>query len=205
MEIHRDTRRSLQLLDECADTLWRNKSRHILDGNHIRTESCQLLCLCHEIVIGKYRSRILLAHKLLEERELRIFRIYGVADCAVGNTAILLHIFDCRFYILDIVQAVEDTHNTKTTLNGVAAETLDNLVGIRCITKEVTTTREGCEFRHIANLLLDAFKAIPRVLAEVAHHRVRHCTTPYLHSIEVCIFVIRETSLQLRLRHTGSK
>ena len=205
VEIHRDACRSLELLDKCTHALWRNQARHILDGDHIGTECSQLLRLSHKVVVGEDRRRILLAHQLLEERQLRILRVYGVAYCAVGNTTILLYILDGRLHVLDIVQAVEDTHNTQTALDGVAAEALDNLVGVWRITEEVTATRKCCELRNITHLLLDALETIPRILTEITHYRIRHCTAPHLHCEEVCILVVGQTTLHLSLCHTGCK
>ena len=145
MEINRNRYCSLKLLYERTYTLWRDKTRHILDSNHISTQSCELLSLTYKVVVCKYESRVLLALKLIPEAELRILRVYSVANSTVSNTAILLYILDCRFNIINIVQAVKDTHNTQTALDRVATEALDNLVSVRCITEEVTTTRECCK------------------------------------------------------------
>ena len=205
VEIDRDVHGFLQLLDKSADALRRNKSRHILDCYHVGSQCGYLLRLVHEIFVGEYRSRILLAFQTVEQTEFRVFRVYRVADCAVGDTAVLLHVFDCGFHVVHVVQTVENTHDSESALDGVAAETLDDFIGVRSVAEEVASARKCGEFRNVADCLLDAFQTIPRIFVEIAHHRIRHCTAPNFHCEEVSILVVRQTTFDLCLRHSGGE
>ena len=202
MEIDGNRDVLLQELNERSDTAGRNQTRHILDGDHIGTQGCHLLGLVEEVGIRKDGLRLLLAQQTLQERGLGVLRIDRVADGAVGNTAILLYVLDGRFYIIYIVQGVEDTHNTQTALDGVAAETVDDFIRIGGIAEEVATTRQGRQLRYVAHHLVDALQTGPGVLAQVAHHRVGHGTAPYLHCKESGLFVVGQTAIDLLLIHS---
>ena len=94
MEIDGHLNMLLEELHQAADTLGRNKSRHILDGDHICTQGSHLLCRVEELLVGEYGLGSLLTKELLKERRLGILGIYGVAHSAVGNTAITLNVLD---------------------------------------------------------------------------------------------------------------
>ena len=205
VEINGDRQVLLEQTDQACNALGRNQTTHILDSDHISTQISHLLSLIEEVCVGKYGLRILLTHQLSEETDLGILRVDSVANCAVSDTAILLHVLDGRLNVVHVVQCVEDTHNTQTALDRVAAETVDNLVGVGAITEQVTTTRQSCQFRNIAHSSLDSFQTSPGVLTQIAHHRVGHCTTPNLHCIEVCVFVERKNSIYLLLFQAGSE
>ena len=205
VEINGNRQILLDQADQTSHALGRNQTTHILDGDHIGTQSRHLLSLIEEVSIGEYGLRILLTHQLSEEAYFGILRINRVANSAISDTAILLNVFDGRFHVIHVVQCVEDTHNAQTALDRVAAETVDNFVGVGAITEQVTATRQSGQFRHVANGSLNSFQTGPRILAKIAHYRVGHCTTPNLHCVEVCVFVERKNTIYLLLFQAGSE
>ena len=82
-------------------------------------------------------------------------------------------------------------------LDRVAAEAVDHVVGIGSVAEQVAAARQGREFRHIADGLVNGLQTRPRILIEIAHHRVGHGTAPDLHRIEICIFVVRQAAVYL--------
>ena len=191
--------------DEVVDPLGRNQTTHILDGDHIGTQSCELFCFTYEVVVGEDGCGILFAFEFIEEGEFGVFGVYGVAHSAVCDTAIFLDILDGRFDVVHVVEGVEDTHNAQAAFDSVAREAFDNVVTVGSITEEVAATRKCGEVGYVAHSFLDALEAIPRVLTEEAHYRVGHCTAPHLHCIEGCVFVEGQYALYLILVQAGSE
>ena len=203
VEIHGHRHILLEQLYEFIDARGRNQTTHILDGNHIGTQRSHLFGFIHKVVVGEHGLGVFLATQTVQQRELGILGVDGVAHRAVGDTAILLNVLDGRFDVVHVVQSVEDTHNAKTRFNRVAAEAFDDFVGVGRITKQVTTTRQRGEFRHTAHSLVDGFESCPGVFAKVTHHRIGYCATPHLHSVESSVFIEGEHSVNLLLSHTS--
>ena len=205
VEVYGNRNVGLDSFDEVVDSLGRNQTTHILDGDHICAESCELFSFAYEVVVGEYGLGILLTFEFVEEGELGIFGVYGVADSAVGDAAIFFDIFDGRLHVVHVVESVEDTHNAETAFDSVAREAFDYVVAVGCVAEEVTTARECGEVRNVADSFFDALETIPRVLTEETHYGVGHCAAPNLHCIEGCIFVEGEYALYLILVQTGSE
>ena len=130
VEVERQIDVLLKQLHQRAHALRRYQARHVLDGDHVAAQRGHLLRLVEEILVGEYRSGVPLALEPVEQRQLGIFGVDGVAHRTVGNAAILLHIFHSRLHIVHIVERVENAHNAQAALNSVAAEAVDNLVGV---------------------------------------------------------------------------
>ena len=202
MEIDRDGEVLLEEPHERRHAARRNQTRHVLDGDHVGAESRHLTGLVEEIGVGEDRRGVLLTHEAGPEAQLGIFRIDRIANGAVGDTAILLDILDRRLHVVHIVQGIEDTHDTQTALDRIAAEAVDDLVRIGRVSEQVAAARERREFRHVADGLMDRLEARPGVLVQVAHDRIGHGTAPHLHRIEIRILVERQAAIDLRLIHT---
>ena len=201
MEIDRNVDVLLEQLDQRSDAARRNQTRHVLDRNHVGAQRGHLLGLVEEIGVGEDLLMAFFAHELGEETGFGIFRIDRIANRAVGDAAVLLDVLDRRFDVVHVVQGVENTHDAQPALDRVAAEAVDHVVGIGSVAEQVAAARQGREFRHIADGLVNGLQTRPRILIEIAHHRVGHGTAPDLHRIEICIFVVRQAAVYLRLRH----
>ena len=193
------------LLDEVVYAARRYKTAHILDGYHVGAESYHLLSLVNEVLVGEYRVRVLFARLDFLRSEGSVFRVNGVANCAVCDTAVFLDIFDCRLNVVHVVKGVEDTHDVETGCNCVLAETFDDFVRVGSVTEKVTAAGECGKLRNVAYGSLYFFKPVPRVLTEVTHNGVWYCTAPYFHSVKFSVLVVWENAVHLCLSHTCCK
>ena len=201
VEIDGDVEVLLEQLHERAHALGRNQTRHVLDRDHVGAQGRHLPGLVEEVGVGEHGPGLLAAHQACEESRLGVFRIDGVAHGAVGDAAVLFHVFDRGLDVVHVVQGVEDAHDAQAAADGVAAETVDDLVRVGRVAEEIAAAREGCQFRHVAHGLADGFEAGPRVLVQIAHHRVGHGAAPHLHRIEARILVVGQAAVDLLLRH----
>ena len=205
VEVDRHIDILLEQLYQTADALGRNQTRHILDGDHVGTQSRHLLGLVEEILIREDRLRRTLSEQTLKERGLRILRVDRITYGAVGDAAVLLHILDRRLDVVHVVQRIEDTHDAESALDGITAEAVDDLVRIGRISEQVAAARQSRQLRHVAHSLVYRLKTGPRVLTQISHYRIGHRTAPNLHGIETGILVVGQTAVYLLLRHTGSE
>ena len=205
VEIDRNREVFLEQPHERSHAARRNESRHVLDGDHVGAESRHLSGLVEEIGVREDRRGILLARKTGPEARLGIFRVHRIANGAIGDAAVLLDVLDRRFHVIHVIQGVEDTHDAQTAPDGIAAETVDDLVRIGRIAEQIAAAREGRELRHVADGPVDRLEAGPRVFVQVAHDRIGHGAAPHLHRIEIRILVERQAAVDLRLIHTRSE
>ena len=202
MEIDRNRKFLLQQPDQRSDPTRRNQARHVLDRNHIGAERSHLFGLIDKIGVGEDGLRLLPAHQAGQEPGFGIFGVDRIAHGAIGDAAVLLHVFDRRFHIVHVVQRIEDTHDAQTALDGVAAEPVDDLIGIGGVSEEVAAARKRRQLRDLAHRLADRLETSPGILVQIAHHRIGHGAAPNLHCIKIRILIIRQTAIDLRLAHS---
>ena len=184
-------------------TRFGDQTRHVLDGNHVGAQCGHLFGLVQEVGVGEYGFRILLSEQTGEESDLGIFGVDRVADGAVGDAAVLLHILDGRLHVVHVVQGVEDAHDAQSALDGVAAEAVDDFVGIRGVAEQVAAARKGGQLRNVADGLVNGLQTGPRIFVQIAHHGVGNGAAPNLHGVEVSLLIEGEAAVDLRLIHTG--
>ena len=190
VEIDRYVDVLFEQLDQPAHAHRRNQARHVLDRNHVGAECCHLFRLVEEVGVGKDRTGFLLPRESREESRFGVFRIDRIADRAIGDAAVLLDVFDGRFHVVHVVQCIEDTHDAQAALDGIAAESVDDLVGIGGIPEEVAAARERGQFRYAAHGFVDRFEPRPRVFVQIPHHRIGHGAAPYFHRVEIRVLVV---------------
>ena len=202
MEVDGDAHIFFQGADELAGRGRVDEPGHVLDGDHVGAQAGQLFGLGHEVVDSENFPRDRLARQqrpgLVEPGE---FRVHGVADGAVGAAAVLLDVADGRLHVVDVVQGVEDAHDADAGLDGVAAEALDDLVGIRVVAEQVAAARQGGELGGRTHGRLDLFQALPGIFVEIAHDRIGHGTAPDLHGVETGRPVKGQQAVDLVLVH----
>ena len=72
-------------------------------------------------------------------RHIVILGVYGVTHGAIGHGAIFFNGFSTRFYVIYVVQSVEDTHHVQPGSYRVTEESVDDFVGIGCITVKIAS------------------------------------------------------------------
>ncbi len=132
MEINRHLEGGFQLGHEAVDTRGAYKTGHILEGDHLGTESLHLFRFLNKILIGE--DLLVLGSS---------FRIDSIADCGVGYAAELVDHADRALDVVDIVERVENTHHIKTVLDCLLIEAFEHRVGIRHISEKVAATRQS--------------------------------------------------------------
>ena len=209
MEVHRHRQVLLEQFYQFVSPVRRDQAAHVLDGDHVGTQSFHLLGLAQEIFVGEDLFRRFRSSEerfdLLAEGLRGILRVDGGANGAIGDTAVLADVFHRRFYVVHVIERVEDTHDAQTGFDGIAAETFDDLVGVRSITEQVASTRKSGEFGHIADFFLDGFQTGPGVFAQITHHRVGNGTAPNLHGVKFGVFVVADDPIDLLLAHSRSE
>ena len=206
MEVDRNRQVFFEQLDQIRNAFGRDQSAHVLDRDHIGAQSGHLLRLVQEILVGENRFRKFLPFQrgldTFHRREMRVDR---VAHGAVGDTAVLLDILDRRLHVVHVVQRVENTHDAQSRLDRIAAESLDDLIGIRSVSEQVASAGQRGQFRNVAHDGLDLFEAVPRVFVQVAHYGVGHGAAPHLHGVKISVFIERQDAVDLLLLHPGGK
>ena len=202
MEVDRNRQVLLEQLDQTRHALGRNQPAHVFDRDHVGAEGGHLLGLAQEILVGEYGlgQPFALEHgfEALHTAEMRIDRI---ADGAVGDAAVLLDVFDRRFDVVHVVQRVEDAHDAEPRLDRIAAESLDDLVGIGSVAEQVAASRKGRQLRHVAHHGVNLLEAVPRIFVQVAHHRVGYGAAPHFHCVEIGVLIERQYTVDLLLFH----
>ena len=127
------------------------------------------------------------AHRFLLLRELDVLRdgVDGrrrVAERALRVAAVLLHACDCDFEVARIVERVKDAEDVHSVLTGKRDKTVDDVVWIVLVAEDILATEEHLERRLLADLL-DAAKALPRILAQEAHADVERRAAPALERV----------------------
>ena len=209
VEIHRNGQVALEQFYQFIGALGRDQAAHVLDGDHIGAQSLHLFGFVQEIFVGEdlFRGFRAAEHSfdLLSESHRGILRIDGVAYGAIGDTAVFADVFHRRFDVVHVVQRVENTHDAQPGFDRVAAEAFDDLVGVRRVTEQVAPAGKGRQFGYVADLFLDRLQTRPGIFAQVTHYRIRNGAAPYLHGIELGIFVITDNPVDLLLAHAGRK
>jgi len=163
---------------------------HVLDGDHVGAQAGQLLGLGDEIAdVEDLQGQRPAAQQGPDAVAHGEARVDGVADGAVGDAAVALDVADGRLHVVDVVQGVEDAHDVDARAHGIAAEALDNRVGVGVVAEQVASARQGGELGHRADGGLDLLQALPGVLVEEAHHRVGDGAAPDLHGVKPRPFI----------------
>ncbi len=205
VEVHRHTECSLKLGHYSGYTRRIDQSGHILKRYYLGAISLHSLGLLHKVFVSKYLLGLLAEE--FAEKSFRFFllRIYRVANSSVGNAAELVDHAYRLLNIVKVVKSVKYTHHVKTVLDSLGIKAFEHGVGIRNITKQVTTARKGRQKRASFHGLAHLAQTVPRRLVEITHYRVGHSTAPHFHDIEIGIFIQRQQPVNTGLRHTGSK
>ena len=165
---------------------------HIFQGHHLGAQFFKTESLLYEIFIGKDGLGQLLAeegfHPIHEGDG--IVRVDRIAHGTIGDGTHGIYLLDRRFHVVQVVEGIEYTHDSQPVGNSLAIESIENRIGIRCISKQIAATRKSGQIRSSADSIANGFEASPRALVQITHHRVGYCTAPHFHSKETGIFIV---------------
>ena len=89
-------------------------------------------------------------------------------------------------------QSLFATRMPQTVLDSLGIKAFEHGVGIRNITKQVTTARKGRQKRASFHGLAHLAQTVPRRLVEITHYRVGHSTVNDLDNVKESIRMINE-------------
>ena len=144
MKIDRHFQSLFQFRHQRSDSRRIHQSGHIFESNHLCTQLFKTECFFHKIFIGKDRFRQFFTEQRLYSIHKRygIMRIYRVTYGSIGNRPDSIYLFHRRFYIVQIVECIEYTHDTQPVCHGLAIKSVENRIGIRRIPEQITATRK---------------------------------------------------------------
>ena len=132
-------------------------------------------------------------------------RIDRVTDGTISHSSEAFYIFDCRFYILHIIQRIKYAHDIQSRFYWIVAKAFNNLIGIRIVTKQVTPAWKGRQLRGIPYRSFYFLQPLPGIFSQISHDRIGHSTTPYFHRIKTCFSIKRKHFVYLFLWHSRRK
>ena len=108
---------------------------------------------------------------------------YGIADCCLHVSALVLGDLDSLPHVAHVVHGVEDPHYGNAVPDGRLHERLNYIVGIMLVAHQVLSTEKHLK-RSVLERLFQGYKPLPRVLVQKPHGRVKSGSTPDFNRVE---------------------
>ena len=136
---------------------------HVLDADHVRAHLLQLLGQLHEV-------------------GLVVDGGHGIAEGSLHLSAVFLGRLDGLFQIADVVESVENADDVDAVFDGLGAEGVHHVVGVVLIAQDVLAPEQHLQL-GVLHMLADGAQALPGVLPQKAHTRVKGCAAPALQGV----------------------